>query len=63
MKLCQENEFGYIAWWWGFNNNPSANNQLSMTKDGLYNGLAAAGKEIAIDDISSIKNTSKRICQ
>lgn len=63
MKLCQENDFGYIAWWWGFNNNPGANNQLSMTQDGLYNGLAAAGKEIAVNDVNSIKNTSKRICQ
>jgi len=63
MKLCQENEFGYIAWWWGFNNNPGANNQLSMTQDGLYNSLSAAGKEIAINDVNSIKNTSKRICQ
>jgi len=63
MKLCQENEFGYIAWWWGFNNNPGANNQLSMTNNGLYSGLAGGGKEIAINDVNSIKNTSKRICQ
>lgn len=63
MKLCQDNEFGYIAWWWGFNNNPGANNQLSMTNDGLYNGLANGGKVIAIEDVNSIKNTSKRICQ
>lgn len=62
MKLCQENEFGYIAWWWGFNNNAGANNQLSMTNDGLYNGLQAGGKVIAIDDVNSIKNTAKRIC-
>ena len=62
MKLCQDNEFGYIAWWWGFNNNPGANNQLSMTNDGLYSGLANGGKVIAIDDVNSIKNTSKRIC-
>lgn len=62
MKLCQENEFGYIAWWWGFNNNPGANNPLSMTNDGLFNGLANGGKVIAIDDVNSIKNTSKRIC-
>lgn len=62
MKLCQENEFGYLAWWWGFNNNPGANNQLSMTIDGLYTGLANAGKVIVIDDANSIKNTSKRIC-
>lgn len=63
MKLCQENEFGYLAWWWGFNNNPGANNQLSMTNTGLFNGLANAGKVIAIDDPNSIKNTSKRVCQ
>lgn len=63
MKLCQENEFGYIAWWWGFNNNPGANNQLSMTNDGLYSGLAGPGKAIAADDVNSIKNTAKRICQ
>lgn len=63
MKLCQENEFGYIAWWWGFNNNPGANNQLSMTNDGLYSGLAGGGKAIAVDDANSIKNTAKRICQ
>jgi len=63
MKLCRENEFGYIAWWWGFNNNPGANNQLSMTNDGLYSGLAGAGKVIAVDDVNSIKNSAKRICQ
>lgn len=62
MKLCQESEFGYMAWWWGFNNNPGANNQLSMTNDGLYTGLANAGKVIAIDDVNSIKNTSKKAC-
>mgnify|MGYP003582583722 CR=1 FL=1 len=62
MKLCQENEFGYLAWWWGFNNNPGANNQLSMTNTGLYSGLANAGKVIAVDDVNSIKNTSKRVC-
>jgi mannan endo-1,4-beta-mannosidase len=63
MKLCQDNEFGYIVWWWGFNNNPGANNQLSMTNDGLFTGLQNAGKVMATDDVNSIKNTSKRICQ
>ncbi|WP_316846795.1 cellulase family glycosylhydrolase [Pedobacter psychrodurus] len=63
MKLCKENEFGYIAWWWGFNNNPGANNQLSMTNNGLYSGLAGSGKAIAVDDANSIKNTAKRTCQ
>ncbi|MET4081885.1 mannan endo-1,4-beta-mannosidase [Pedobacter sp. UYP30] len=63
MSLCQENEFGYLAWWWGFNNNPGANNLLSMTNDGLFNGLQDGGKTIAVDDPNSIKNTSKRVCK
>lgn len=62
MKLCKDNEFGYMAWWWGFNNNPGANNQLSMTNDGLYVGLQGGGKVIAVDDVNSIKNTAKRVC-
>jgi mannan endo-1,4-beta-mannosidase len=62
MKLCQENEFGYSAWWWGFNNNPGANNQLSMTPDGLFSGLQNGGKVMATDDVNSIKNTSKKAC-
>ena len=62
MKLCKDNEFGYIAWWWGFNNNAGANNQLSMTNDGLYSGLQGGGKVIAVDDVNSIKNTAKRVC-
>lgn len=63
MKLCQENGFGYLAWWWGFYNNPGANNQLSMTNDGLYTGLHGAGFIIAYDDLNSILDTSKKICQ
>ncbi|SOD14243.1 cellulase family glycosylhydrolase [Pedobacter xixiisoli] len=62
MKLCQDNEFGYLAWWWGFNNNPGANNQLSMTPNGLFTGLQNGGKVIAVDDVNSIKNTSKKAC-
>lgn len=63
MRLCQENGFGYLAWWWGFYNNPGANNQLSMTSDGLYTGLHGAGFIIAYDDLNSILDTSKRICK
>jgi mannan endo-1,4-beta-mannosidase len=63
MKLCQENEFGYLVWWWGFNNNPNANNQLSMTNNGLFSGLQVNAKVIAIDDANSIKRTSIKICQ
>ncbi|UIR55636.1 glycoside hydrolase family 5 protein [Sphingobacterium sp. SRCM116780] len=63
MKLCQENQFGYLAWWWGFYNNPDANNQLSMTNDGLYSGLQGAGFVIAYDDVNSISHTSKRACK
>lgn len=62
MRLCQENEFGYVAWWWGFNNNPGANNLLSMANDGLYSGLQGGGKLIAVDDVNSIKNTAIRTC-
>ena len=63
MKLCQENEFGYLVWWWGFNSNPDANNQLSMTNDGLFTGLQGSAKVIASDDANSIKNTSVKFCQ
>lgn len=63
MAQCQANEFGYLAWWWGFSNNAGANNQLSMTDNGLYSGLQGGGKIIAFDDGNSIKKTSKRICQ
>ena len=62
MKLSQENEFGYLVWWWGFYNNPGANNQLSMTSNGLFTGLQGADKAMAVDDANSIKKTSKRIC-
>jgi mannan endo-1,4-beta-mannosidase len=62
MKLCQDAEFGYSAWWWGFNNNQGANNQLSMAPNGLFSGLQNGGKVIAIDDVNSIKNTSKKAC-
>lgn len=62
MKLCQQNDFGYLAWWWGFYNNPGANNILSMTNTGLYTGLTGAGKIIAVTDPNSIKQTSVRPC-
>jgi mannan endo-1,4-beta-mannosidase len=62
MRLSKENDFGYTAWWWGFHNNAGANNQLSMTPDGLFTGLQNGGKVIASDDANSIKNTSKKAC-
>jgi mannan endo-1,4-beta-mannosidase len=62
MRLCQQNEFGYLVWWWGFSNNPAANNQLSMTNDGLFTGLQGSGRVVAMDDENSIKKTSVRTC-
>lgn len=61
MRLSQEKEFGYSVWWWGFYNNPTANNLLSITNDGLLSGLQSHGKMMAIDDVNSIKNTSRRV--
>jgi len=62
MKLCQQNGFGYLAWWWGFYNNPGANNILSMTNTGIYTGLTGPGKIIAVTDPYSIQRTSIRPC-
>jgi mannan endo-1,4-beta-mannosidase len=63
MKLCQEKGLGYMVWWWGFYENPGANNQLSMTNDGLYTGLQGAGKIMAVEDANSIQKTSKKVCR
>lgn len=62
MQLCQQHQFGYLVWWWGFYDNPGANNSLSMTNNGLYTGLSGHGKNIAQTDAHSIQKTAKKAC-
>lgn len=60
MRLCQQNQLGYLVWWWGFVAPEGSNNAESMTPDGSYNGLLGAGKIMAVTDVNSIKSTAKR---
>lgn len=56
-KLAQYN-LGYHVWWWG--GNAEANNALSMTTNGTFNGLTGDGLIIAVNHANSIKNTSAK---
>jgi len=60
MQLCQQNQMGYLVWWWGFVAPAGSNNDESMTRNGTYIGLNGIGKEMALTDANSIKNTSQR---
>ena len=60
MRLCQQNQLGYLVWWWGFAAPAGSNNAESMTPDGTYSGLLGAGKIMAVTDANSIKNTAQR---
>jgi len=63
MSRCQTQGIGYLVWWWGFYENPGANNQLSMTNDGLFSGLQGAGKAMAVTDANSIQKTAVKACR
>ncbi len=54
-RLVQYN-LGYHAWWWG--GNAAANNALSMTTDGTFDGLTGDGFIIAVSHDYSIKKTA-----
>jgi mannan endo-1,4-beta-mannosidase len=60
MQLCQQNQMGYMVWWWGFSKPEGSNNAESMTPSGTYDGLTGTGKVFAVSDVNSIKNTSRR---
>lgn len=60
LDLMHQYSIGGLAWWWGFKNQ-SSNNVLSFTTNGLFSGLSNEGLEITVNNIYSIKNTSKRI--
>lgn len=62
MQQCETRNMGYLVWWWGFTN-AGANNQLSMTNNGLYTGLAGAGEVMATTDANSIQKTAKKPCR
>lgn len=53
---CQKNEVGYIAWSWFGNCNPL----WDMTTDGTFANLTDWGRDVAVDNVNSIQNTSVR---
>jgi mannan endo-1,4-beta-mannosidase len=55
LKIAQDTETGWMPWSWDKSNGCQAH---SMTKDDTYSGLFGYGKDVAIDDPNSIKNTS-----
>lgn len=57
LKVAQDTETGWMPWSWDKSNGCQAH---SMTKDDTYSGLFGYGKDVAIDDPNSIKNTSVR---
>jgi peptidoglycan/xylan/chitin deacetylase (PgdA/CDA1 family) len=57
MEECAKNNIGWLAWSWGPGNTDCA--LMDMTKDGKYDTLYGWGKEAAITDKYSIKNTSR----
>ncbi len=57
LEECAKNNVGWLAWSWGPGNSDCA--LMDMTKDGKFDTLYGWGKETALDDKYSIKNTSK----
>lgn len=57
LEECAKNNIGWLAWSWGPGNKDCS--QMDMTKDGKFDTLYGWGKEAALDDKYSIKNTSK----
>jgi mannan endo-1,4-beta-mannosidase len=59
MKESQRLEIGWLAWEWGGEPHNTCRD-LDMTPSGRFDDLRGWGKEVAITDSNSIKNTSVR---
>jgi len=57
LKMANDNNVGWLPWSWDSANGCKAH---SMTTDNTFNGLFGYGKEVAVTDPYSIKNTSVR---
>ncbi len=62
LSVAQQNDIGYLPWSWGGakNNDCKSDQPFDMSSDGTYNALQGWGKEVALSDMNSIMNTSKR---
>lgn len=59
LKECQRLEIGWLAWSWGGKPHNTCQD-IDMTPSGLFKDLRGWGKEVAVTDPNSIKNTSVR---
>ncbi len=60
IKECQRLEIGWMAWEWGGEPHNSDCREMDMTPTGRFEDLQGWGKEVAVTDPNSIKNTSVR---
>jgi mannan endo-1,4-beta-mannosidase len=58
IEECQKQQIGWLAWSWDVGNQDCA--EFDMIKSWSYDGLWGWGKEVAVTDKNSIKNTSVR---
>ena len=63
LAQAKAKEIGVLPWSWGQvkNSDCSSDGPFDMTTDGTFNGLSGWGKEVAVTDVNSIKNTSVRV--
>lgn len=62
LEECQKNEIGWMAWSWGLVDNGDCK-LMDMTGDenkGRFKGLFGWGKEVALTDKYSIRNTAQK---
>jgi len=62
LEECQKNEIGWMAWSWGLVDNSDCE-LMDMTDDehkGQFEGLSGWGKEVALSDTYSIRNTAQK---
>ncbi|MGQ4646051.1 cellulase family glycosylhydrolase [Lyngbya aestuarii] len=60
IKECQRLAIGWLAWSWGGKPGNADCHEMDMTPSGLFADLQNWGKEVAVTDENSIKNTSVR---
>lgn len=60
LKECQRLGIGWLAWEWGGEPHNANCREMDMTPTGLFKDLERWGKEVAVTDPNSIKNTSVR---
>jgi mannan endo-1,4-beta-mannosidase len=60
LKECQRLEIGWLAWEWGGEPHNADCREMDMTPSGHFEDLQGWGKEVAVTDPNSIKNTSVR---